>query len=131
MRAIALFLSNRALKKKDTSRAGDRARRDAGIPGNMMKASDLVQTIKTQVEANFPGSYIVTLDDRSTPGLPGLEILYRGFALFVETIIGDKPLSKIQKETHRQIQRAGGLICVADSWEDVESVLCGIRSVVR
>jgi hypothetical protein len=97
----------------------------------MMKQSELVLSIRTQVEANFPGSYIVELDDRSTPGLPGLEILYRGFALFVETRIGDEPLSKIEKETHQQIQRAGGLICVADSWEDVEPVLVGIRSAVR
>ncbi len=96
-----------------------------------MKKSDLVLTIRTKVKANFPGSFIIKLSDRSTSGLPGLEILYRGFALFVETRIGDKPLSKIQKETHQQIQRAGGLICVAQSWEDVELVLVGIRSAVR
>ena len=59
----------------------------------------------------------------TTAGIPDLEILYGGRALFVELKATDGALSKSQKYTIPRIERAGSPVAVCRSLDEVKTFL--------
>ncbi len=92
-----------------------------------MKESDLVRKIMKAVKTKYPAAYVVKLADRYRRGLPDLLIVCPlmiwhaspSITLFVEVKTDDGVVSAIQAQEHREIFRAGGLLLVARSVEDV------------
>lgn len=56
-------------------------------------------------------------------GWPDIEIIYQGRVYFIELKIGRRKLSDKQIECHERLARAGCIVGVARSIEDVQSLL--------
>jgi len=56
------------------------------------------------------GGFVQRIETAIGAGVPDIYVCYQGMSIWIETKVGDYPLSSLQKSWHRQLRAAGGMV---------------------
>jgi len=88
-----------------------------------MSELELKRKVLKAIHREFPKAWVWKISDRWYKGIPDLFIIHNGIHIFVELKIPGEGPKKIQENTLRRINDAGGNAYVCDSVENVMRII--------